>query len=117
MILYAVMYKNNIIAAMINRMDAEKFIEAKIQSEFHERWDLRKKELCLYDSKKENYLFKELELKERAKIHEQLKADFSIDESDTDKEHISAMKNTINQLQEASSKILQLMELFNENAK
>ena len=117
MILYAVMYKNKIIAAMINRMDAENFIESKIQSEFHARWELRKKALYLYDSKKANYLYEELELNEKAQIHEKLKEVFCIDESDTDNVPISAMKDTINQLHEVSSKVLQLMERFNDKPK
>ena len=57
----------------------------------------------------------EQEANERAQLYEQLKADFVIDTSNTDIEPISAMQETINELRELSSKILnkQRMDIFN----
>ena len=115
MIIYNVMYKNSIIAAMINRMDAENFLESKIQLEFRAKWEARKKAFYLYNSNNTDYLSEEQEANERAQLYEQLKADFVIDTSNTDIEPISAMQETINELRELSSKILnkQLMDIFN----
>lgn len=78
MIVYNVMYKNRVIAVLIDRMDAENFMEEKIQFEFRTKWEARKEVLLLY-SKNSMCLPEEQELYERARLYEQLRADFSID--------------------------------------